>query len=57
MTPNTPIEKKLLRKRSPIEMAIGKFKSLFGFTLSKFRSQFSAFASISLAIFAFNIPS
>jgi hypothetical protein len=57
MTPNTPMEKKLLRKRSLIETAIGKFKALFGFTLSNFRSQFSAFASISLAIFAFNIPS
>ncbi|MDR1590466.1 MAG: IS982 family transposase [Puniceicoccales bacterium] len=57
MTPNTPIEKKLLRKRSLIETAIGKFKALFGFTLSKFRSQISAFASISLAILAFNIPS
>jgi hypothetical protein len=57
MTPNTPIEKKLLRKRSSIETAIGKFKALFGFTLSQFRSQISAFASISLAIFAFNMPS
>jgi hypothetical protein len=49
-------EKKLLRKRSPIETAIGKFKALFGFTLAQFRSQISAFASISSAILAFNIP-
>ncbi|MDR0740924.1 MAG: hypothetical protein LBF34_04420, partial [Puniceicoccales bacterium] len=37
-SPNTPIEKKLLRKRSSIKTAIGKFQSLFGFTLSNFRS-------------------
>jgi hypothetical protein len=54
--PNTPIEKKLLRKRSLTETAIGKFKALFGFTLSQFRPKISAFTSISFAILAFNIP-
>jgi hypothetical protein len=49
--------KKLHRKCSLPETAIGKFQFLFGFTLSKFRSQIPAFASFSLAIFAFNISS
>jgi hypothetical protein len=37
--------------------AIGKFQARFGFALSQFRSQISAFASISSAILAFNISS
>jgi hypothetical protein len=40
-----------------METAIGKFKALFGPTLSQFRSQISAFVSISSAILAFIIPS
>jgi hypothetical protein len=37
-------------------METAKFKAIFGFTLSRFRSKISAFAFISLDILAFNIP-
>ncbi|MDR1232822.1 MAG: IS982 family transposase [Puniceicoccales bacterium] len=55
MAPNSREEKRFLKKRSIVETMIGKFKSFFGETLSRFRSPQSAYSAICAAIIAFNL--
>jgi IS5 family transposase len=55
MQPNTAEERVLLKRRSLVETVIGKFKDIFGATLSRFRSPQAAFAAICAGVLAINL--
>jgi hypothetical protein len=55
MALNSQEEKRFLKKRSIVESMIGRFKSFFGETLSRFRSPQSAYSAIYAAIIACNL--